>query len=292
MTIGKGTLIILATVLAAAVTFLVALRNRRATFLTAENHRGERIPVVLGIAITAGLMVGVLSVLVADFRNHRVVPTAKGTAEILGGILLVFLAGLQDDARPTRTHGLVWHFQQLARGRLTPGIVKLAVSVLAAAVFLLATRQHGLRLALGIPFVAGAANLWNLMDVAPGRAIKFFLPVSGVALGLAPGRGFAVFEWAAIAAALAALPFDLGEVAMLGDSGAYVLGFVAGSALFLRLSTPGVAIALALVVLLHALAETVTLSRLVSAFPPLRWFDRLGRLREEGRATEEPSPAR
>ena len=44
---------------------------------------------------------------------------------------------------------------------------------------------------------------------------------------------------------------------------------------------PWLAVVLAALLVLHGLAETVTLSRLIEAAPPLRWFDRLGRRRAQ-----------
>ena len=66
---------------------------------------------------------------------------------------------------------------------------------------------------------------------------------------------------------------------MLGDAGANVIGFVMGGELFDRLGNRGLVGALAALVLIHVLSETVTLSRIIRAIPPLRWFDDLGRIR-------------
>jgi len=289
--VSGGALVLLAGFLSAAITFVLVFRLRHLRAPRAVNYRGERLPVVLGLAITAGLAAELLTVALVDAGQYRLFPSPRAGLEILASILLVFAGGLVDDVQPSRVHGLVRHFHELFRGRVTSGIVKLAVAVVAAAVFGVATRQHGLRLALCIPTVAGAANLWNLLDVAPGRAIKWFLPAGAVALALKPTYGFAPFESAALGGGLIALPFDLAEVAMLGDSGAYALGFVAGAGLFLRLSTVGVAIALAVVVALHVLAETVTLTRLIRAAPPLRWLDDLGRLHEQHLRPESSASA-
>jgi hypothetical protein len=58
------------------------------------------------------------------------------------------------------------------------------------------------------------------------------------------------------------------------------------------LTAGGLAVALGLQVALHAVAETVTLSRVIALTPPLRWFDQLGRVRLPGRSEradpEEP----
>ena len=57
-----------------------------------------------------------------------------------------------------------------------------------------------------------------------------------------------------------------------------VSSLLLGIALFDRLGTLGLAVALAVILGLHALAETISLSRIIERLPPLRWVDRLGRL--------------
>ena len=274
-----GAIILLGGVLSAAVTLaLIGWGRARAGRLHvpyALNYRGRRLPILLGLAICGGIFVAVCAALAADPRGRLL--THGETLQVLAALLLVFAGGLLDDVFPYPIHGLRNHGRELLHGRVTSGILKMVAAPLAAAALAAATHQGLLRLALGIPLVAGASNLWNLLDVAPGRALKWFLPAVAVLLARAPTKGFALFEASALGGALIALPFDLAEVAMLGDSGAYVLGFVAGGGLLLRLSTAGVGIALAVVVALHALAETVTLTRVITSMRPLRWFDDLGR---------------
>ncbi|HEU4356418.1 MAG TPA: hypothetical protein VFT27_12590, partial [Actinomycetota bacterium] len=83
-------------------------------------------------------------------------------------------------------------------------------------------------------------------------------------------------------AALAALPLDLRERAMLGDAGSNPLGFAVGLGLYATLDGAGVVFAAAAAVVLNVLAETVTLSRVIDRTPPLRWLDRAGRVPGEG----------
>jgi hypothetical protein len=126
--------------------------------------------------------------------------------------------------------------------------------------------------------VAGSANLWNGLDVAPGRAGKAFLLAAPPLVALAgPGPGTVILAAALGAAAVVLLP-DLREAAMLGDVGANLLGFAVGAALAEVLSLAWLALATGTVVALNLLAETLTLSRAISAVPPFRWADRLGRL--------------
>jgi UDP-GlcNAc:undecaprenyl-phosphate/decaprenyl-phosphate GlcNAc-1-phosphate transferase len=124
--------------------------------------------------------------------------------------------------------------------------------------------------------VAGCANLWNGLDVRPGRALKFglvaMIGILNTPIGLLP-----TLPGAALGSALALWP-DLRERAMLGDSGANLLGFTIGLGLYIVLAGWGVFLAAAVAVALNVLAETVTLSRAIEVVPPLRWFDGLGRL--------------
>jgi hypothetical protein len=77
--------------------------------------------------------------------------------------------------------------------------------------------------------------------------------------------------------AVVVLPFDLRETAMLGDSGANLLGFAAGIGLYAALPDPWVAVAAGVAVVLNVVAETVSFSRVIERTPPLRWVDTLGR---------------
>ena len=116
--------------------------------------------------------------------------------------------------------------------------------------------------------------MWNGLDLAPGRALKGFLVVALVLLAV-DLRAF-LLVWTGAAAA--ALWPDLRERGMLGDSGANLLGFLAGAEIVRRLPEPWLPVAAMVVIALNLLAETLTFSRTIEATPPLRWFDRLGRL--------------
>ncbi len=244
----------------------------------ATNHRGRQVVVWLGSALVLALVVWVLvaSALSWVAAGH-LRPGRRRLLWVLAGIAITYLAGLYDDYRPARTRGVVRQLAALRHGRVTPGVVKLVAITAAAAFTAWMLGDRGIRFVLAVPVVAGAANVWNLLDVVPGRALKWFLPA---AVGLAAASGVSEYRTLAAAAvgiSVALLVLDLLELGMLGDGGSNVLGFVVGVGLVDTLSTAGLAIALAAVLVVHALAETVTLSRLIDAAPPLRWFDRLGR---------------
>lgn len=238
--------------------------------LLVENHRGSLVPRILGIALALDAVVWTLVVAtIAD------VGTAGWGA--LGGLLLVFGAGLIDDLAPPGPRGLRGHLRSVASGRMTTGLLKVVVTVGAAVVVvaLQPDRPASVRV-LGVLLLAACANVWNGLDVVPGRSLKAFL---------LPSLAFAIWGVASdapavvglLVGAIVVLPFDLRENAMLGDGGANLVGFAAGIAMYAVLPDPWVAAAAGIAAVLNVVAETVSLSRVIECTAPLRWVDALGR---------------
>jgi UDP-N-acetylmuramyl pentapeptide phosphotransferase/UDP-N-acetylglucosamine-1-phosphate transferase len=242
----------------------------------ATNYRGRRLMVVLGLLVIGGITGALVPRWIGAWIRHG--DWNGREAAMVGGTLLVGVAGFYDDLRGGPARGLLGHFQELRQGRISTGIVKIIGALGGATLVAMVLGGGWLRILLGVVVMAGCANLWNLLDVAPGRALKYFLPVALILLGFEWRSDFARFGAAALGAAAFVLPSDLRERAMLGDAGANVLGFVVGVGLFIAMPTWGLGVALAAILILHGLAETVTLSRIIEATLPLRWFDRLGRL--------------
>lgn len=265
---------------------------RRAHHPTAVNYRGQRLPVILGAAIAVAVCIAIATAMALDgLFGTRSRFRPSGLGRIVGGLALVFLAGLYDDLRGGPARGLLQHGRALLRGEVTSGIVKLVAAVLAGALVALTSGRSDIAMVIGTLLIAGATNLWNLFDVAPGRALKFFLPVALVLSATTAGTTVSYVAAATLGGAVAMLPLDLRERGMLGDAGANLLGFVVGVALYNSVGLPGLVTALAIVTVLHVLSEWVTLSRLIGAIPPLRSFDRIGRIPVPQTPTAEGFPA-
>ncbi|HET9723505.1 MAG TPA: hypothetical protein VFR44_06645 [Actinomycetota bacterium] len=239
--------------------------------LEVENHRGVLVPRILW-ALVDGLA------LVWAIGYSLVREPGRGAWGALAGVLLVSAAGLIDDLTPIGPRGLRGHARSLLEGHMTTGVLKVLVTIGSAVVVIaLQGERSAWVMAAGIVLVAGCTNVWNGLDVAPGRSFKAFLPA--ILVFLIAGD-LEVFPAALgmFLAALAALPLDLRERAMLGDAGSNPLGFAAGLGLYATFDGAWVAVAAAAAVILNVLAETVTLSRLIGRAPPLRWLDRVGRV--------------
>ena len=137
-------------------------------------------------------------------------------------------------------HGFRGHLGALAHGRVTTGAVKIVgggrarASCSSARV---APDASGARVVADALLVALAANLANLFDRAPGRAIKIgllaWIPIALVARADSVGVAIAPV----VGAFAGLLGDDLHERLMLGDTGSNVIGAVLGLAVVLECST-------------------------------------------------------
>jgi hypothetical protein len=205
--------------------------------------------------------------------------------------------GALDDLKGSgKRRGLRGHLGALAHGEVTTGTVKLAgIGATGVAGALLLGRPGGSALdcAVNAGLIAGAANLLNLFDLRPGRAIKvaaLSAAMIGAASAAAGGGGGGITAVAVPAgAALAVLPEDLGERAMLGDAGANALGAMLGVAAVSALGRPARVGVLAGIVALTAASEKVSFTKVIARTPALNWLDMLGRV-SPGDTHQSPGP--
>jgi hypothetical protein len=235
------------------------------------NHRGEPVTLLEGPAFVAGATAAGL-VAPGLTRRMRAAVLLAGAG---GGII-----GAYDDlAGSGASRGFKGHLAALARGEFTSGSAKLlgigAAGLAAAAVAGTGAESKPgtiVDVLINGGLVAGGANLLNLFDLRPGRALKVGL-LAGAPLAV--GASAAVVA-APLGAAAALLPEDLGEKAMLGDAGANALGALLGLAAT-RLGRGSRLAILGGVVGLTAASEFVSFTKVIQASPPLHWLDMLGR---------------
>ncbi len=121
----------------------------------------------------------------------------------------------------------------------------------------------------GALLVGLAANTINQLDTRPGRALKAF-GIGALVTGGTSKR--------ALAAAVLLAPYDLGEMAMLGDAGSNALGAMLGFSSVERLTGFRRWGAIGALALLTVAGERRSLGNAIEATPGLRELDRLGRM--------------
>lgn len=252
------------------------LRHLREEGFTRENWRGRRLPFPGGIAIVAAgvLALGACAAL-QQLADTRVLEL--GTARVAIYVLGTALLGLADDLLAGASRGWRGHGRAVASGGFSTGALK-AVGSLALALFVLAGRGGGTgRYLLAVAVLVLATNLFNLLDLRPGRVLKAFA-VLGAALTLGAWDARPLWALGAFAApALVVGLHDLRERTMLGDTGANLIGGLAGLWLILALDTTGQLIALAIVLAITVYGEFRSLSALIERTPLLRQIDSIGR---------------
>ena len=250
--------------------------------LVRENYAGHRLAFPAGAPLIACSLIALAPLAVLDDRADLDL-LDPGLQRWMVYVLGVALLGLLDDAlgrgaAADTDRGWRGHARALAAGRFSTGAIK-AVGALALAAY--ATSGLGRQ---GIDYVADlallllATNLFNLLDLRPGRAEKaFFLLLAGLCLGawtVEPIELLGLF----IGPVAVVAWFTLRERAMLGDTGSNLVGALAGVAMLVTLGDTGRWIALALVVALTIFGEFRSISRTIDSIPPLRWIDSLGRV--------------
>jgi UDP-N-acetylmuramyl pentapeptide phosphotransferase/UDP-N-acetylglucosamine-1-phosphate transferase len=249
------------------------------------NYRGRALPFPFGVLTLAAALLALIPLMLltvlasAEVFHSEIWPVAVYALGVLA-------LGLIDDTLGERAHGgggpaapRGWrgHGSAVLRGELSTGALKAAGSLGLA---LLAMSWLGLsdgRWLLAAGVLVLATNAFNLLDLRPGRSTKAFV-LLGLGLGIGSGSPRQLWTLGLFAApALVAGLYDLRERAMLGDTGANLLGALAGLWLVLALSGTGQAIALILLAALTVYGELRSISGFVERTPGLRHLDSFGR---------------
>jgi hypothetical protein len=277
-----------------------------------------------------------------DFFNSISFSPLSTATHVVPVLLVVGAAlfGLADDVfGGSGDKGFRGHIGALRSGRLTTGMLKLiGIGVLAfvtstsvastidvtdPAVGAATGWTHAGLIALtwlsATLVIALSANLLNLTDLRPGRAMKSYFPIAVVGVGLctwgfwtslqkavastaaasgltgaadATGglpTGVQAWVWGVgsvvcmlllvLGPVMASWKFDLGERAMLGDAGANAMGALAGYLLVRSAPLWLMGVFTLVLLALNLASERVSFTSVIERVPVLAWLDGLGRVK-------------
>ncbi|MDO5025830.1 MAG: beta-carotene 15,15'-monooxygenase [Trueperella sp.] len=234
-----------------------------------SSYDGSAVSLFGGLYAATGALVGGL-------RANKVGFAA--TCAVISGAVAGGIDDHLEDSFPAKGKGFAGHIGALRAGKVTSGLMKIGTIGTGAAISAAALRSGAKHSSVlgwlaDTALIAGSANLINLLDLRPGRALKASLAVSAL-LGVG-GSGAAIARSLAATSVLC-LPEDLMGRTMLGDLGANAVGAQLGTLLAVR-ATPVKLAALSAVLGLTALSEKVSFSEVIETTPVLREIDALGR---------------
>jgi UDP-GlcNAc:undecaprenyl-phosphate GlcNAc-1-phosphate transferase len=266
----------------AAILAPAVLRALSAGGHTKANYRDRLLPFPFGVLTLAAALIALIPLaLLARLASVGIFhPEALPVAVYALGVLAL---GLIDDtlgeqrAEVPQRRGWRGHGGAALRGELSTGALKAAGS-LGLALFAMSYLDLSKgRWLLAAAVLVLATNAFNLLDLRPGRSTKAFVLLgAGLTIGSAALRQL----WTLglfVAPALIAGLYDLRERSMLGDTGANLLGGLAGLWLVLTLSGTGQLVALAVLLGVTLYGELRSISALIERTPGLRELDSWGR---------------
>ena len=251
------------------VRFIAELKN----IFFQKNYRGHRILIAGGPLLFLSVLPCWLFFVFSDYFH---LPDLK---RIIFLSTIVTAIGLVDDvAGESEVKGFRGHFGHLFQGQLTTGLLK--VFLISAAVFFILINREYVQVLQPVLLLQDLLlfllliNLFNLLDLRPGRTVKFFY--FSLLLMVIFISGFRKFLPVILPLAVVLVPylyFELTEKIMLGDSGAAFLGAVIGYGLLFWETTAGKTILLFLLLILNLLAEKYSFSEVIAGNRFLSWLD-------------------
>jgi UDP-GlcNAc:undecaprenyl-phosphate GlcNAc-1-phosphate transferase len=267
----------------AAVVFGPWLRDMVRTGLARPNFRGRTVAFPSGAVLVACSLLALAPLAILDDRADLDLldpELRRWMVYVLG----VALLGLLDDAlgrgaAADAPRGWRGHAEAVLAGRFSTGAIKAAGALALAAYAVSGRGREGLDYVADLALLLLTTNLFNLLDLRPGRAEKAFaLLLAGLCLGAWTGEPLELLG-IFIGPVLVGAAFTVRERAMLGDTGSNLVGALAGISLLVTLGDDGRLIALAIVTALTVYGEFHSISETIERVPPLRWLDSLGRPR-------------
>jgi UDP-GlcNAc:undecaprenyl-phosphate/decaprenyl-phosphate GlcNAc-1-phosphate transferase len=252
--------------------------------LRRDNYRGVGAAFPLGAILATTALVALAPL---AFLNDRadldlLDPELRRWIPYLIGVAFL---GFLDDSLGQGTQagtprGWRGHARAIAEGRLSTGAIK-AIGALALAAYVVSGRGlESFEYLADVALLILVTNLFNLLDLRPGRAEKAVVLVgAGLCLGAWSGEPVELLG-IFLGPVLVGAWFTLRERAMLGDTGSNLIGAMAGVWLLTTLDETGRLIALGVVAALTIYGEMRSISRAIESIPPLRSLDSLGRVHE------------
>ncbi|HNX28325.1 MAG TPA: hypothetical protein PKN87_02800 [Syntrophomonadaceae bacterium] len=266
----------IAGILVEAIVLHFIISMLRETNAVRKNYLNIDIPVSAGISFPFTLIIVYILLALPGWYD------SSYHLFILAAVAISFLGFIDDMLGQRDALGFKGHFGALFKGRLTTGGLKALGGGMLAFFIAFSLKGSWPEIILNTFIIALAANLMNLFDLRPGRAVKAYLLFLLVIIIIALGR----VEWMLIAPLTGAVFYyakdDLKAGVMMGDAGSNVLGMALGYFSVISLSLPVRLGVLVFLLGIHLYTEKYSLTTTIENNQLLKRLDDLGRSRQNG----------
>ncbi|MFO7820147.1 MAG: glycosyl transferase family 4 [Halanaerobacter sp.] len=263
-------LLIVVTILLTKISFALILDLLKRGGSIAKNYRSQEIPYGYGLVYGLNLVIIlVLGTLVGVYN-------LKVSTKFIILVLTMTLIGIIDDTLGRKDfQGFKGHLKALfCRGQLTTGLLKMVFSFITIFYLFFYWSFDLFSSLLSTLIVLLGANLINLLDLRPGRALKGFILLSGLIVLV--GDDF-LFLAPILIMVLLSLPLDLKAKGMMGDVGANLLGALWGLIFIINSTQLEQLIVLSGLIVLNSYSEIYSLTNLIADNKLLNFLDQWGR---------------
>jgi UDP-GlcNAc:undecaprenyl-phosphate GlcNAc-1-phosphate transferase len=233
-----------------------------------KNYQGKDIPIGLGLVLF-------FSIIPSFFLIGYLEEDNQGSLVLLALTITVLVGFIDDLLGNHSVKGLKGHFKMLVlKNELTSGALKaITISLVSLLVSLYLWKNLLLFIANFVILIL-MTNAFNLFDVRPGRAIKFYLLIWSIHFLF---FAESIYLTIILASILVYGPLDFKGKAMLGDTGSNFLGMACGLSLIFNLNLNSQVFIAFLLIILHIYTEKRSLSVLIEKITLLRLIDNWGR---------------
>ncbi len=237
--------------------------------LMQKNYKGEVVLAGAGIIFVLGNIFIWSILILIDYGNKDILIKLIYLTAITG------CAGLLDDLKGSNNYrGFIGHLSGLFNGIITTGILKAAAIFMVSfnVIFTSGSKDY---IIINVGIIILMAHFHNLLDLRPGRCIKFFSIF--VIIALLAKFSFWVYFLPTLIIMIFYSYFELKGKLMLGDTGAYSLGIISG---FLTVNIFDFYVKIFIfffLLLVTLLSERYSFSRYIKKNKVLHWLDMLGR---------------
>lgn len=253
--------------------FITIIRNLLVSNnLLAKNYKSQLIPLGMGITYVFVMLVNSIFIIIVLNINHIYL------LMILIGILTMSFIGVIDDLMGNRNSlGFKGHIKSFLNSTVTTGFLKMLIGGLVAIFIGIYFSSKPIEFFLNVLVISLFANLINLFDLRPGRAIKVCLIYSLLLFLLGVPPDLKPILAAIIGFCLFYLPQDIKALSMLGDVGSNPLGISLGIITIISLEMNYKLLILVLLIMLHLYSEKHSISKYIENNSVLHFLDNLGR---------------